>query len=312
MVFTVNKGVIIKMNKKISVLSGFMAFTLIIPSICSSSENRSAECTGLKEKGNYFSAAECYSKVSLKETFAMYMKAFESKQHTAEAAYKIGDYYYYGFLEKDEAKAIEYYKKSAGLGSGEAARTLGKIYKYRAEVQKKYEEKDEAIKYYKLAEKLLPASERGEVCYNLGCLYDVALVDKKLSIKSYEQAYDYYLKAYNYGYYFAASALSRFYEFGTGVEKNKAKAREWLEKGAEKGNDLIIKYLVEDYANGTLGKKDLLAAYVWMAVLQAKNPGDDGYKSSLKELEKKFSSAELVTARDNAAEYVGKYVKNKK
>jgi Sel1 repeat len=100
--------------------------------------------------------------------------------------------------------------------------------------------------------------------------------------QDYAKAREWFEKAANKGDKYAMSRLGRLYDNGYGVAKDYAKAREWYEKAADKGDsDAMIK-LGLLYDNGHGVAQDYAKAREWFE--KAADTGDSVAKAKLEEL----------------------------
>ncbi len=137
-------------------------------------------------------------------------------------------------VEKDEAKAVEWYRKAAEQGLARAQCNLGFCYYNGTGV-----EKDEA----KAVEWCRKAAEQGDADaqMNLGFFYQKGKgveKDEAKAVEWYRKGVESYRKDAEQGDADAQSNLGFCYEYGTGVEKDEAKAVEWYRKAAEQGSEL--------------------------------------------------------------------------
>lgn len=156
-----------------------------------------------------------------------------------KAMYILGDKYYRGDkIEQDYDLAMFYFRMAARYNYGRAEFNIGKMYELGLGVIKSYEK---AIEWYKLA------STHGEV-KALESMGDVYL-DKEEFIKAfklYNMAYENYedkndavLVMLRMGYIFY---------YGLGVDKNRAKALEWLEMAKKTGNKSVITFIGKKFS----------------------------------------------------------------
>ena len=166
-----------------------------------------------------------------------YVKATNDKDQSAAFDLAL----FYENKLKDNAKAIEWYKKSYDLGSGSAAYNLGLLYDIK---EKKYQD---AIKWYKKA--YLKENISG-AALNLGVVY-------KSELKDYNKAIRWYTKAYNQGNMGGANGLGYIYDI---ILKDEKKGIFWYKKGAKGGNAGAINNLGKLY--NEKGDKITSSAYV--------------------------------------------------
>ena len=98
----------------------------------------------------------------------------------------------------------------------------------------------------------------------------------------------------DHGYVDAITGLGTFYENGTGVDKDQAKANRYYLKGAEGGDSLAMRYLAINYAEGIGFARDPAEAERWF--LKAIEAGDDESKGLLDKLKASPDSAPAAIA----------------
>ncbi len=180
-----------------------------------------------------------------------YTKA--AKNGNAGGQVKLGVCYFSGRgVEKDKSKAIELWRNAAEQGNADAQCLLGTCYAHGTGV-----EKDMA----KAVEWFTKAAEQGvaDAQHNLGWCYEFgAGVEKDMA-----KAVEWYMKAAEQGDANAQCNLGGCYANGEGVEKNMAKAVEWYLKAVEQGNARAQNNLGVCYADGTGVEKDMAKAAEW-------------------------------------------------
>ena len=156
-----------------------------------------------------------------------------------KAMYILGDKYYRGDkIEQDYDLAMFYFRMAARYNYGRAEFNIGKMYELGLGIIKSYEK---AIEWYKLA------STHGEVkaLESMGDVY----WDKKEFIKAfklYNMAYENYEDKND-----AVLVMLRIgflYFHGLGVDKNRAKALEWLEMVKKTGNKSVITFIGKEFS----------------------------------------------------------------
>ena len=127
-----------------------------------------------------------------------------------EAQDRLGDCYKHGYgMEKDWAKAVEWYRKSAAQGNAAAQRSLGYCYDYGEGIE---QDKENAVYWYK------KAAEGGDVdaIRNLGnCYYFATGVEQ-----DFDKAAYWYGKAAEEGHPDAENSLGFCYQLGRGVPQD--------------------------------------------------------------------------------------------
>ncbi|MBQ7682607.1 MAG: toll/interleukin-1 receptor domain-containing protein, partial [Oscillibacter sp.] len=161
-------------------------------------------------------------------------------QQDAETLYQMGDKYYFGNgVEKDYAKAREYYEQAAAKGHAEALFSLGVLYRKGQGV---------AQDYAKARECFEQAAAKGHAgaLNNLGFLYR-----KGLGVaQDYAKARHCYEQAAAKGDVIALYNLGVLYDNGYGVAQDYAKARHCYEQAAAKGNVTALYNLAYLYEFG--------------------------------------------------------------
>ncbi|MCO5230390.1 MAG: sel1 repeat family protein [Chitinophagales bacterium] len=188
-----------------------------------------------------------------------------------EASTALGGLYYAGtFVEQDIDSAIFWLEKAASLGKVDAAGFLGNI--YLNDVSPKNVSK--AKEWFEKAAQ----QNNVDALYNLGIIYsndqgDGSPLDFAKAImyfskaaelgdlesyeaigsiygtgggnvkQDYQEAFSWYLKGAEKGNETCMGRVGVMYHKGEGVQKNIAKAKEWLQKAADAGNDDAEFYL---------------------------------------------------------------------
>ena len=167
-------------------------------------------------------------------------------------------YYYLGRLfsmgtiniDADSDAAIEYFRKSAELGYGEAIFQLGMCHTYSwVEDEPDYEK---AFEYY-----LMSKTDNGD--YWVGRSYHYGHGVKQ----SYEKAIAIYEKLCKRGYTYAMMTLGHMYRGGIGVEKNQELAAKYYLMAAEGGNDAGYLHIAISYKHGFGVERDDEKAAYW-------------------------------------------------
>gem|GEM_PF-285814 len=156
-------------------------------------------------------------------------------------------------VDKNEAKAFEWYIKAAEAGDETAMRISADIY-WSGQFVPKNEGK--AVQWY------IKAAGLGEAnaMRSLGSLYANGLGG---IAKDESKAVEWYRKAAEQGNTDAQVNLGFMYETGKGIAKDETKAVEWYRKAAEQGNVYGQKNLGGMYQNGTGITKDEAKAVEW-------------------------------------------------
>jgi TPR repeat protein len=185
--------------------------------------------------------------------------ASEQKEATwivLEAQFNLGDCYHKGRgVAKDEAEAVEWYRKAAEQGHCVAQNNLGVCYHGGTGVDK---DEAEAVEWYR------KAAEQGhsEAQFNLGICYDN---DVEMDVA---EAVKWYREAAEQGHSQAQFCLGSAYKFGEGVDKDEAEAVKWYRKAAEQGDRLAIRVLARRYRHGIGVEKDEAEASRWQQQLE--------------------------------------------
>ncbi len=182
-----------------------------------------------------------------------------AKQEDARAQFRMGFFYRNGIgCSKNEAKAVEWYEKSAQQGNGCAIAALGNMYESGAGGLQK--DSNKALKYYQDAfEKLMSASDDVFCQNSLGTIYFYGYV----VVKNEEKAFTWYEKAAKQGYAVAQFNVGISHEYGQGTVKDIQKAFFWFTEAAKQGHIDAQFKLGFMYANGQGITKDVRQAAIW-------------------------------------------------
>lgn len=167
-------------------------------------------------------------------------------------------------VEKDMAKAIDYFAKAAALNSVDAQRELALCYVNNKETPK-------AVPWFK------KAAEQGDVAS--AYYYGKMLMDGNGVAKDPQNAVIYLLKAANQDFPQAQVEAGNLYTTGTGVPKNEETAAQWYQKAAGNGNVHGAWNLALCYMKGSGIKRDYDQAMFWFAEAVA-----GGYKRSFNKM----------------------------
>ena len=149
----------------------------------------------------------------------------------AKSLYQEGEKYYNA---QNFVKAVEYYRKAAEQGYGNAQNDLGWMYGNGHGVA---QDDVEAVKWYrKAAEQGLPISQN-----NLGWMYE----NGRGVAQDYEEAIKWYSKAAEQSHADAQCNLGRMYENGLGINEDVEIAKAYYEIAAENGSSSAEKRLDE-------------------------------------------------------------------
>ena len=193
---------------------------------------------------------------------------------------KLGTDYYYGRdgVEKDRAKALEYYEQAAELGNADATYNVGMCAKLGMGCRK---DLDVASYYYYRAAKLgherafdelkalaeagdARAQNRYGICFEYGYCTKIIL---KNAVYWYDQAAK---QGNSYGQY----NLGQCYYRGRGVKQNERVACQWFRKAADGGNASAQYELGLCYLDGLGVAQDSFEAFSWLSKAAAQDHVD--------------------------------------
>ena len=193
---------------------------------------------------------------------------------------KLGTDYYYGRdgVEKDRAKALEYYEQAAELGNADATYNVGMCAKLGMGCRK---DLDVASYYYYRAAKLgherafdelkalaeagdAKAQNRYGICFEYGYCTKIIL---KNAVYWYDQAAK---QGNSYGQY----NLGQCYYRGRGVKQNERVACQWFRKAADGGNASAQYELGLCYLDGLGIAQDSFEAFSWLSKAAAQDHVD--------------------------------------
>jgi hypothetical protein len=131
-------------------------------------------------------------------------------------------------LVKSDKKAAKIYRRAVELGNVDAMAFLGEMYMWGLGVKL---DKKKAERLFRMA------VDRGDADAqtSLACLLD--------SQEKFEEAFPYFVLAANQGYTDGELNLGCCYRFGKGTEVDLGKARYWLERAADKGDERAMREL---------------------------------------------------------------------
>ena len=154
------------------------------------------------------------------------LNSFAAEKGVAEAQFNLGVMYASGEgVEKDDYKAVKWFREAAEQGNADAQFNLGNMYLNGRGVLK---DDSEAVKWYRKAAEQGYASAQ---C-NLGWMYNEG---RGVTQDDYE-AVMWLRKAAEQGDARAQGSLGWMYENGRGVLKDDSEAVKWYRKAAEQGN----------------------------------------------------------------------------
>jgi len=172
----------------------------------------------------------------------------------AKAQNNIGAMYFHGKgVERDRAKAAEWYLKAAQQGHAQAQTSLGVMY---------YHGQGVVRDHRAAAEWYLKAAKRGDAfaAMRLGHMYDRGEGVKR----DFAQALAWYRKAAGYGHAQAQNILGRIHDEGRGVAEDPREAARWYSLAAEQGFARAQLRLAELYREGRGVAQDDRAAAGWL------------------------------------------------
>ncbi len=178
-----------------------------------------------------------------KKSADYFRRALESDPSDAVAQYEIGVAYAKGeIVEKDMARALEWFRKAAEQGDREAEYSVGLCYLDGLGTGRSLEDAERWM---------LRAAEHGDVnaMMHMGARY---LAD------SYRKAADWFGRAAEQGNFMAMIELGIIYdEDRLGLPDTRERAKEWFERAAEtEGSTVILEFLADLYENGEIDVPD--------------------------------------------------------
>ncbi|KAF6163519.1 hypothetical protein GIB67_002524 [Kingdonia uniflora] len=212
---------------------------------------------------------------------------YQAMKGSAEAMYKIGIYYYFGWrgVRRDHKKALWWFLKAVEKGEPRSMELLGEIYARGAGVERNHTKAFEWLKlasrqhyfsayngmgylyvkgygvesknYTKAKEYFEKAAENKEAGghYNLGVIY-LKGIGVKRNVKV---ACDHFLAAANAGQPKAFYQLGKMFQNGIGLKKNLPIATAMYKLVAERGPwSSLSRWALESYLKGDVGKSFLL------------------------------------------------------
>lgn len=193
---------------------------------------------------------------------------------------KLGTDYYYGRngVEKDEAKALEYYKQAAELGNADATYNLGMCAKLGMDCRKDLGVA--SYRFYQAAKlgherafdelKALAEARDAQAQNRYGLCFEYGYCTK-IILKNAVYWYD---QAAKQGYSYAQYNLAQCYCYGRGVKQNIRIAVKWLREAAEGGHATAQYELGLCYLDGSGVTKDAFEAFSWLSKAAAQDHVD--------------------------------------
>ena len=196
----------------------------------------------------------------------------------ADAQFKVGNCYLHGNgVERNDALAAEWYRKSAEQGYAYAEYNLGVSFLRGDGVETNLVAAFEWMK--KSADHDYPLA-----WFALGTFYEYGTGVEKDGA----EALRWYRKAaesdHGQARAFAQNSVGRCYQFGIGVEPNEKEALVWYLKSAEAGNPAAMDNLAQCCTIGAGGTRDLEAARSWREKARAVSPDDPVFGRSVRDL----------------------------
>ena len=184
-----------------------------------------------------------------------------SQENNTDARYHLGRMYEQGLgVEKNEEKALGYYRTAAEKENEKAALKLGNAYYTGGLLDKDYKE---ALKWYTIA------ADKGSypAQYNVGLMYEEGNGVKK----DFVQAFKFYKKSAEQGYAPAQIALGRMFLKGIGTPQDYSQAIFWYKLGADQGDQDAQMRLAKLYANSTVRGLpfNIVGAHVYFNLISA-------------------------------------------
>lgn len=189
---------------------------------------------------------------SAQTTYKTYIKA--AKKGDADAQFRIGSCYSKGDgIEKNEKKAVNWWRKAAEQGHAISQGLLGHAYDKGEGVQK---DPSQAVFWYrKAAEQGLPLAQTVlAMCYNTG----------KGVEKDEVQAVSWFRKAAEQGFSEAQYWMGLCYSNGWGIGKDEIQALNWYRKAANHGHAGAQGCVGYCYLEGIGVSKDISQAVYWL------------------------------------------------
>lgn len=179
---------------------------------------------------HYYETSQLGLKEDLEQATYWYHQAIESGVDNMYAQIRIGFKYVRGELEfeQDFKKAVYWFQLSADQGYELAQYNLAVMYFYGKGVP---QDKEKGMFYLK------QAAEQGydEAQFEIGLIYH--------KMNRHDEAFHWYSLAAEQGYAKAQTGLGLLYSTGNGTKRDKKKSKYWMQKAAEQGDDLAIKWL---------------------------------------------------------------------
>lgn len=192
-------------------------------------------------------------------------------------------------VEKNNDKAIFWYRIAAGKGDTSAQVALGELY-YNGDGVRK--DRSNALKWWQKAAELGDKNAQKKISF-------AYLVDDE---KTYAvEAVKWWHKDAENGDTYVFCSLGGSYSRGEGVTRNYAEAVKWWRRSVEQGHDCGLIQLGRAYALGQGVSQDYVIAYMWFAIAGKK--GKMAAHRAIDILEKQLSRTQITQAQKLAAEW---------
>jgi TPR repeat protein len=172
---------------------------------------------------------------------------------------------------RDDALALEWYRRAAEQGHANAQFQVGYAYQHARGVRADYAT---ALQWYRKA----AAQNVAAATNNLGVMYEAG----QGVTQDYAEAHKLYQRAFEQGDPYGASNLGKLYHYGRGVQRDYAKAAEWYRKVGDNGPPPAYTGLGQLYENGLGVERDRTTAAQWYR--KAATAGDAAAQTALGEL----------------------------
>ena len=204
----------------------------------------------------------------------------------------MGQKYRYGTgIEKNQVKAVRYFRMAAEHGSALGEEWLGTMYATGLGVQL---DETEAFKWFLRAAKQSRRRARHEVAarYKYG---NGVEQNEKESLFWYGKLLSWYSGWAERGDAFSMLRIAEMYKYGDGVSKSMTESMEWYLRAAKEGDaEAQARVAYQYFDGGEWVEKDLIEAYAW-GFLSADNDGRSG-KSIIKMMGHLLTDAEKEKA----------------
>jgi TPR repeat protein len=227
----------------------------------------------------------------LADAFGAKLKA-EAEKGDPVAQYTLATVCFFGYkIPRDEAGAVEWWRKAADQGNISAQAILGFCYYNGRGVTRDYAE---AVKWYR------KAAERGnaEAQNELGSSY----YNGEGVSQDFSEAFKWFMKSAGQGNALAEYNLGNFYQEGKGTTKDTATALTWWLKAANQGNAIAEYNVGACYANGDAVPKNYIEGYMWLSLSAAQSY--DVARKYLPNVEMRMTPEQVGEAQRLAATFV--------